>query len=44
VPQVPGAIAIVEREPWLYRYARYLNLGVGDAVVDRLRLSLSYSR
>jgi len=44
VPQVPGAIAIVEREPWLFRYARYLNVGVGDAVVDRLRLSLSYSR
>ncbi len=40
VPQVAGAIAIVEREPWLFRYARYLNLGVGDAVIHRLRLSL----
>ncbi len=44
VPQLPGAVSVVEREPWLYRYARYLNVGVGDAVVERLRLSLSYSR
>ncbi|CAN5918070.1 hypothetical protein BH11MYX3_BH11MYX3_09470 [soil metagenome] len=41
VPQVAGAISIVEREPWLFRYARYLNLGIGDAVIHRLRLSLS---
>lgn len=42
VPQLPGAIAIVQREPWLFRYARYLTAGVGDAVVHRLCLSLSY--
>lgn len=42
VPQLPGTLAIVEREPWLLRYARYLNGSVGDAVVHRLRLSLSY--
>lgn len=41
VPQVAGALAIVLREPWLYRYARYLNHGVGAAVIHRLRLSLS---
>lgn len=40
VPQVAGAIAIVEREPWLFRYARYVNHAVGDAVIHRLRLSL----
>lgn len=42
VPQVPGALSIVEREPWLFRYARYLNGGVGDMAVHRLRLLLSY--
>lgn len=42
VPQLPGAIAIVLREPWLFRYARYLPAAVGDAVVHRLCLSLSY--
>lgn len=41
VPQVAGAIAIVEREPWLFRYARYLNLHAAGAVIHRLRLSLS---
>ncbi len=44
VPQVPGAISIVERELWLYRYASYLNLEVEGAVVHRLRLLLSPSR
>jgi hypothetical protein len=44
VPQLPGAISIVEREPWLYRYASYLNHEVQDAVVHRLRLLLSASR
>lgn len=41
VIQEPGSVAIVEREPWLYRYDRYLNLAVGDKVVHRLRLTLT---
>lgn len=41
VPQLPGALSIVEREPWLFRYARYLNVDVKDGVVHRLRLLLS---
>lgn len=41
VPQLPGAVAVVEREPWLFRYERYLNAAVGDAVVHRLHLALS---
>jgi hypothetical protein len=41
VPQLPGAVAIVAREPWLFRYERYLNTAVEDAVVHRLHLSLS---
>jgi hypothetical protein len=41
VPQLPGAVAIVEREPWLYRYERYLNAAVGDTVIHRLYLVLS---
>jgi hypothetical protein len=40
VPQIPSVIALVEREPWLYRYARYFAHTVGDAVVYRLRLTL----
>lgn len=40
VPQLPGTLSIVEREPWLFRYVRYLSASVGDAVVHRLRLSL----
>jgi hypothetical protein len=40
VPQIPGVIALVEREAWLYRHARYLDHAVGDAVVYRLRLTL----
>lgn len=42
VPQLPGSLSIVEREPWLFRYARYLNVEVADTVVHRLRLLLSY--
>ena len=41
VIQDPGSVAIVEREPWLYRYDRYLNMAVGDKVVHRLRLTLT---
>lgn len=44
VPQVPGALSIVEREPWLFRYARYLGASVQDVAVHRLRLLLSASR
>ncbi len=44
VPQIPGSLSIVEREPWLVRYTRYLNLEVQNAVVHRLRLLLSASR
>ena len=44
VPQLPGSVSVVKREPWLYRYARYLNVEVQDAVVHRLRLLLSASR
>jgi hypothetical protein len=40
IPQIPTVIALVEREPWLYRYARYLAHTVGDALVYRLRLTL----
>ncbi len=40
VPQIPSVIALVEREPWLYRYARYFTHSVGDALVYRLRLTL----
>ncbi|MEO7097288.1 MAG: hypothetical protein ABI175_28765, partial [Polyangiales bacterium] len=38
VLQDPGSVTVVEREPWLYRYDRYLNTAVGDKVVHRLRL------
>ena len=40
VPQVPTLLAIVAREPWLYRYARYLDHTIGDALVYRLRMTL----
>jgi hypothetical protein len=40
VPQVPSLIALVEREPWLYRHVRYLDHTVGDALVYRLRMTL----
>ena len=43
VPQIPGSLSVVERAPWLFRYARYLNREVQDAVVHRLRLLLSAS-
>jgi hypothetical protein len=42
VPQVPSAVSVVAREPWLFRYQRYLNVELANAVVHRLRLSLSY--
>ena len=38
--QEPGSVAIVERESWLYRYERYLDQRVADALVYRLRLAL----
>ncbi len=41
VLQEPGSVAIALREPWLYRYDRYLNIAVGDKVVHRLRLTLT---
>jgi len=41
VPQLPGSVAVVAREPWLFRYQRYLNGAVGDAVVHRLHLALA---
>lgn len=40
VPQVPNVVALVEREAWLYRHARYLDHTIGDALVYRLRLTL----
>lgn len=40
VPQVPSIIALVEREPWLYRHVRYLDHTIGDALIYRLRLTL----
>lgn len=40
VPQAPWLISLVERESWLYRYARYLDHTIGDALVYRLRLTL----
>jgi hypothetical protein len=39
VPQLAGSVAIVEREPWLYRYERYLDHRVGDGAVYRVRLA-----
>lgn len=39
-PQIPGALAIVERGPSIRRYERYLSRRVGDAQVIRLRLVL----
>lgn len=37
----PGSVAIVRREPWVFRYDRYLPHTVGDHVVHRLRLLLA---
>jgi hypothetical protein len=41
VAQEPGSVTIVEREPWLFRYDRYLDIAVGDKLVHRLRLILT---
>jgi hypothetical protein len=40
IPQMPGALAVVERAPGLYRYERYLDHRVADTVLHRLRLAL----
>ncbi len=40
VPQLAGSVAIVEREPWLYRYERYLDHRIGDGAVYRARVVL----
>jgi hypothetical protein len=40
VVQQPGSVAIVERDPWMYRYERYLDHRVADGVIYRLRLAL----
>ena len=37
VPQAPGLVAVVERNPGLFRYDRYLPAEVGRAEVLRLR-------
>ncbi len=42
VPQVPAMISIVGREPWLYRYQRYLNVALAGVTLHRLYLSLAY--
>ncbi len=39
-PQEPGALALVDRQPTVERYDRYLTHRVGDARVLRLRLAL----
>lgn len=41
VNQEPGSVTIVAREPWLFRYDRYLTAAVGDKVVHRLRMLLA---
>ena len=41
VLQEPGSVTIALREPWLFRYDRYLNSAVGDKLVHRLRLILT---
>jgi len=40
VVQEPGSVAVVERDAWLYRYDRYLDHRIGDALIYRLRLAL----
>jgi len=40
VGQLPGSVAIVEREPWLYRYERYLDHRVANGVIYRLGVAL----
>jgi hypothetical protein len=42
-PQLSGSVAIVERQPTIARYDRYLNHRVADRVVHRLRLQLARS-
>ena len=40
ISQLPGSVAVVERDAWLYRYDRYLDHRIGDRTVYRLRLAL----
>ncbi|MDB4954015.1 MAG: hypothetical protein JWO36_1584 [Myxococcales bacterium] len=42
VAQRPRSVVVVEREPWLFRYERYLNVQVQAATVYRLRLALLF--
>jgi len=44
VPQVPGLVAIVQRNPAMYRYDRYFPAEVGRAAVLRLRVAFEYGR
>ncbi len=41
VPQLPGSVAIIERDATMLRWQRYLTARVGDAAVHRLRLTLT---
>lgn len=41
LPQLPGSVAVVERDATLLRWQRYLTLRVGAAAVYRLRLTLA---
>jgi hypothetical protein len=43
VPQLPGAVAVVERDATLLRWQRHLTLRVGDALVYRARLMLAFT-
>lgn len=40
VLQLPGSMAVVERDTWLYRYERYVDHRVADGSIYRLRLAL----
>ena len=42
VPQAPGLVAAVERNPAMFRYDRYLPAEVGRASVLRLRAAFEY--
>lgn len=44
VPQAPGIVAVVERNPSMFRYDRYLPAQVGNASVLRLRAAYEYGR
>ncbi len=44
VPQAPGIVAVVERNPATFRYDRYLPAEVGRAAVLRLRAAFEYGR